>query len=288
MFEFSELFLLLLAAMTCVNAMDKRQVFEALRAYLVRKGFSYRSLFWLTGFLAFFFIAHPRQPDHCTDDVCVLLAMGKNNAKFVCIGCINVVVAANAGGAFSPVGDITTLMVWQKGLVAFAGFFQLFVPSLVNHLVPAAIMYFAIPDANPVSGDERVAMRRGAKRILFLFGCTIATAVSFHSFLHIPPFPGMKTGLAYLQFFGYYLKKTHRPDVAEGKYVGLIGDVTPAGKQDKMFDFFNRLARAEWDTLLSFYCHLKWTPVILPGYAASILVQMWLNASSFPGPIGAG
>jgi len=52
---------------------------------------------------------------------------------------------------------------------------------------------------------------------VFLFGCTIATAVCFHNFLHIPPFLGMMTGLAYLQFFGYYLKKTHRPAASEGK-----------------------------------------------------------------------
>ena len=52
--EFAELFLFLLAAMTYVNAMDERQVFEALRSLLVRRGLSYRSLFWLTGVLAFF------------------------------------------------------------------------------------------------------------------------------------------------------------------------------------------------------------------------------------------
>ena len=63
----------------------------------------------------------------------------------------------------------------------------------------------------------------------------------------------MMTGLAYLQFFGYYLKKTHRLAVTDGKYVGSIGDVTPVGDQEKMFDFFNRLARSEWDTLLFFY-----------------------------------
>jgi Na+/H+ antiporter NhaD/arsenite permease-like protein len=52
--------------------------------------------------------------------------------KLVTVGCVNVVVAANAGGAFSPFGDITTLMVWQKGMVPFADFFQLFLPSLVD------------------------------------------------------------------------------------------------------------------------------------------------------------
>jgi len=384
--EFSELFLFLLAAMTYVNAMDERQVFEALRALLVRRGFGYRSLFWLTGFLAFFLSPILDNLTTALVMCAVLLAVGKDNTKFVGIGCINIVVAANAGGAFSPFGDITTLMVWQKGLVEFTGFFLLFIPSLVNYLVPATIMSFAIPAEKPAATDDLVMMRRGAKRIMFLFGCTIITAVSFHNFLHLPPFLGMMTGLAYLQFFGYYLKKTHRPLISEGKYVGAIGDVTPVGHQDQLFDFFNRLARAEWDTLLFFYgvvmCvgglgfigylslvssalyidvgptfaniavgvlsaivdnipvmfavlsmnpdmelghwllvtltagvggsmlsigsaagvalmglargkytffgHLKWAPVIILGYAASIMVHMWLNADTFSIPIGSG
>ena len=58
-------------------------------------------------------------------------------------------VAANAGGAFSPFGDITTLMVWQKGIVDFRTFFLLFIPSVVNFVVPAAIMHFAMPDVVP-------------------------------------------------------------------------------------------------------------------------------------------
>jgi NhaD family Na+/H+ antiporter len=251
--EFSELFLFLLAAMTYVNTMDERLVFEALRTRLVRRGFSYRSLFWLTGLLAFFL--SPILDNLTTALVlcAVLLAVGKDNARFVSIGCINIVVAANAGGAFSPFGDITTLMVWQKGLVDFYTFFLLFIPSVVNFVVPAAFMHFAIPAGNPAASTEQIAMRRGAKRIMLLFACTIATAVSFHKFLHLPPFLGMMTGLAYLQIFGFILKKTHTPGPIDRKYVGSIGDVTPVGAQEEMFDFFNRLARAEWDTLLFFY-----------------------------------
>jgi NhaD family Na+/H+ antiporter len=381
--EFSELFLFLLAAMTYVNAMDERQVFEALRTLLVRRGFSYRSLFWLTGLLSFFLSPILDNLTTALVMCAVLLAVGKDNARFVSIGCINIVVAANAGGAFSPFGDITTLMVWQKGLVDFYTFFLLFIPSVINYVVPAACMHFAIPSGNPAAGTEKVIMRRGAKRIMLLFACTIVTAVSFHNFLHLPPFLGMMTGLAYLQFFGYYLRKTHKPATVESKYVGAIGDVTPVGAQEQMFDFFNRLARAEWDTLLFFYgvvlcvgglgfigylamasetlyinagptfanitvgvlsaivdnipvmfavlsmnpdmelghwllvtltagvggsmlsigsaagvalmgqargkytffSHLKWTPVIMLGYAASIMAHLWVNADTFKVPV---
>lgn len=165
--EFSELFLFLFAAMTYVNAMDERQVFEALRAYLVRKGFGYRSLFWLTGILAFFLSPILDNLTTALVMCAVLLAVGKDSPKFVAVGRINIVVAANAGGAFSPFGDITTLMVWQKGLVDFSTFFQLFVPSVVNYVIPAVIMQFAVPAGNPATSDEKIAMRRGAKTIMF-------------------------------------------------------------------------------------------------------------------------
>lgn len=72
----------------------------------------------------------------------VVLAVGRDSSKFIALACVNIVISANAGGAFSPFGDITTLMIWQKGIVPFQSFLLLFVPSLVNSLVSAAIMYF--------------------------------------------------------------------------------------------------------------------------------------------------
>ena len=98
----------------------------------------------------------------------VLLACGKGNPKFLSIGCINIVVAANAGGAFSPFGDITTLMVWQAGIVDFLVFFKLFIPSVVNYLIPASIMYFFIPNEKPDVSSDVVHMKRGSKVIIFL------------------------------------------------------------------------------------------------------------------------
>jgi NhaD family Na+/H+ antiporter len=252
--EFSELFLFLLVAMTYVNAMDERQVFMALRTWLIRKGCNYRVLFWITGVLSF--MLSPVIDNLTTALVmcAVVLAVGKDNKRFVSIACVNIVVAANAGGAFSPFGDITTLMVWQKGIVEFYTFFLLFVPSLVNFLVPAALMHWFVPTGNPECGVEQVELRRGAYVIPALFICTIATAVSFHSLLHMPPVLGMMTGLAYLQFFGYYLKQTHIETPQDTLDYGRLGDVVPSGRKTRpAFDVFGRLARAEWDTLLFFY-----------------------------------
>jgi len=251
--EFAELFLFLLAAMTYVNAMDERQIFEALRTWLARKRCSYRLLFWITGIIAFFLSPVIDNLTTALVMCAVVLAVGKDNAKFISLACINIVVAANAGGAFSPFGDITTLMVWQKGLVDFSTFFLLFVPSAINFALPALCMHAFVPAGTPPPDGASVAIRRGGFIIMFLFAATIATAVSVHSFLHLPPMLGMMTGLAYLQFFGYYLKKTHNKTVRFSPNYGTIGDVLPIDSEERPFDVYRRLARSEWDTLLFFY-----------------------------------
>lgn len=258
--EYAELMLFLLVAMTYINAMDERNVFEKLRSWLIAKGFGFRQLFWITGGLAFFISPIADNLTTALLMCAVVLAVGGSNNKFVLLACINIVVAANAGGAFSPFGDITTLMVWQKnittaqGTVDFFEFFNLFIPSVVNWLVPAVIMTFAVPDEKPEGGGEGAEMKRGAKRIIFLFLATIITAVSFHNFIHLPPGIGMLTGLAYLQFFGFYLKKTYHKELATSN-----GDASTELEHDEQmgdpiaFDIFNKIARAEWDTLLFFY-----------------------------------
>ncbi len=235
--EYAELFLFLLVAMTYIEAMRERLVFEKLKVWLISKGFSYRQLFWLTGFIAFFM--SPIADNLTTALVmgAVVLAVGAGNARFISIAFVNIVVAANAGGAFSPFGDITTLMVWQKGLVDFQQFFSLFLPSLVNFLIPAGIMHFAIKNEKPKIIDEQVDIKMGGVLITFMFLLTIATAVSFHNFLHLPPAMGMMTGLGYLMVISYFVKRGYNPN-------------DPISEK---FDIFKNVSRAEWDTLLFFF-----------------------------------
>ncbi|SDT83809.1 sodium:proton antiporter NhaD [Desulfobacula phenolica] len=205
--EYAELFLFLLAAMTYINSMEERNVFQALRAWLVSKGFSLRVLFWITGLLSF--VISP-VADNLTTALlmgAVIMSVGGDDKKFVALACVNIVIAANAGGAFSPFGDITTLMVWQNGKVAFTEFFHIFVPSLVNWLVPAICMNFAVAKTSPKKLDEKVEMKYGAKVVMALFLLTIITAVSFHNFLQLPPAAGMMLGLGYLGFFSYHIKR---------------------------------------------------------------------------------
>ena len=249
--EYAELFLFLLVAMTYINAMEERLVFEALRVRLVRSGFSLRQLFWITGALAFFISPVADNLTTALLMCAVVMAIGKDNAIFVSMACVNIVVAANAGGAFSPFGDITTLMVWQKGVIDFWDFFNLFIPSAVNWLVPALIMSFVVPNAQPASCEIDVNMKRGGVVVMILFLLTICTAVSFHNFLNLPPMMGMMTGLAYLKFFGFYLKKTHKKAGEAARR--RRSDANEQLGDTVAFDVFKHIARAEWDTLMFFY-----------------------------------
>ncbi|MBA5248652.1 MAG: sodium:proton antiporter, partial [Gammaproteobacteria bacterium] len=202
--EYAELFLFLLVAMTYIEAMRERQVFEALKVWLINKGLSFRQLFWLTGFLAFFISPIADNLTTALIIGAVVMAVGGSNVRFVSIAFVNIVVAANAGGAFSPFGDITTLMVWQKGIVEFSEFFSLFVPSLINFIVPAAIMHFFIENESPSATESAVTINRGGVWIVGLFILTIATAVGFHNFLHLPPAMGMMLGLSYLMIASFF------------------------------------------------------------------------------------
>lgn len=234
--EFAELFMFLLVAMTFINTMTERNVFEYLRAWLVARNFSFKKVFVITGVLSFFISPIADNLTTALLMCAVVMAVGVGHTKFVALACINIVVAANAGGAFSPFGDITTLMVWQKGVIDFFGFFQIFIPSVVNYIVPAAIMYFAIPDQQPAAVSDTVVIKKGGILVVFLFLGTIAFTVSGHQFFHIPPTFGMMTGLGVLGFFSFYLKSS--------------GEKFSDGKK---FDFFEIIGKAEWDTLLFFY-----------------------------------
>jgi len=234
--EFAELFLFLLVAMTYINALQERNVFDFIRYKLISKGFNFRQLFLLTGVITFFLSPIADNLTTALVMCSVLLACGKGNNKFLAIGCINIVVAANAGGAFSPFGDITTLMVWQAGIVDFFTFFNLFIPSVVNYVIPATIMYFFVPNEIPNVSSDKITIKRGGKVIIFLGLFTIFSAVNFHNILHLPPMLGMMFGLGLLGLYSFYLKITFNPEYEERK-----------------FDFLRKVSKAEWDTLLFFF-----------------------------------
>ncbi len=256
--DYAELLLFLLAAMTYINVLEECQVFAALQGWLNRRRFSLRAVFWLTGFLAF--VISPLADNLTTALLLgtVVMAVGKDERRFVTPACVNLVVAANAGGAFSPFGDITTLMVWQQGRVEFGEFFHLVLPALANWLLPALIISLAVPATRPRPQAGKVMMRRGARRIMLLFLLTIVTAVSFQNLLGLPAAVGMMLGLSWLGLFVYYLRMRERRFDGLQPVLGEEGlEGRPAGAAHDRgrapLELRRQVARVEWDTLLFFY-----------------------------------
>ncbi len=247
--DFSELMLFLLSAMTFINTMEERNIFSLLRARLVSSGLSLRAIFWITGLLAF--CISPIADNLTTALImgAVVIAVGAGNAAFIAISCINIVIAANAGGTFSPFGDITTLMVWQSGHIQFSEFFDLFLPSVVNWLLPAAIMSMALPKAMPAPMIEEIQVKTGGYFVVGLFLFTIIMTVTIHNTVHLPPFLGMMTGLGLLKLYGYRIK------MAERRQPQLVAETVADedNNNPEAFDIFKSVQRAEWDTLMFFY-----------------------------------
>lgn len=248
--EYAELMLFLMAAMSYINTLEERKVFDALRGRLIAAKLSLRALFWTTGAISF--VMSPVADNLTTALVmgAVVVALGKGSKNFVAVACINIVVAANAGGVFSPFGDITTLMVWQDGKVEFHEFLVLFIPALVSWLLPAAAMSLTVPKIRPQGESHAFAVKPGGYVIAALFILTIAGTVVLHHVLNLPPFLGMMTGLGMLKIYGYFIERRELREWAQMKPLPGLPDYKPA---QKPFDIFISLQRVEWDTLLFFY-----------------------------------
>jgi Na+/H+ antiporter NhaD/arsenite permease-like protein len=246
MIEYGELLLFLIVAMAYINLMEDRNVFEKLKSILLRSGCGYLAIFWLTGVISFFLSAVADNLTTALVMSTVVIAIGNDNKKFVTMACVNVVVCANAGGAFSPFGDITTLMVWQTGAVKFHEFFAIFLPSAVNALIPAIIMSFFLPKMKSQTIiQEKVFFKKGAVPSILLFIATIITAVTFENLLHLPPALGMMTGLGYVMIYSYLYGRSlikhqkNNPNCHKMRY--------------EAFNIFDNVKNAEWDTLLFFF-----------------------------------
>ena len=252
--DFSELFLFLLSAMSFVNTMVERNVFEVLRFRLSSLRLSTRGIYWAVGALSF--VLSP-----IADNLTTALVMGAvaisalgHDRKSTAGACVSIVVAANAGGVFSPFGDITTLMIWQKGFVQFGQFFTLFLPSLVNWLIPAFLISFSIPKSATHAALAVAKVRKGGWVVVALFLLTIAATVVLDRTLQLPPYLGMMMGLGGLNLFSYFLHRAEErelPQVPEDATLAMQPD--DRAQTIKPFSIFTILEKIEWDTLLFFY-----------------------------------
>ena len=249
-----ELLLFILVSMTYLNTMEERGIFDALRIFLLSKRYSYRQLFWITGALAFLLSTIINGLAIGLLMGAVASAVGKKQPQFVALACVNVVVAANAGGTFSPLGGISTLFVWQQGILHFFDFFHLAIPCLVNFLVPACIMHFFIPKETPDVSAQTINLRRGARLVIALFALTLMITVCSNVFLLLPPAAGMMAGLGILQFYNFYLTKTAHEEESDFAHVYKLFQLdVPAKNSKQTFDVFKNVGHIDWDTLLFFY-----------------------------------
>ncbi len=232
--EIAEIFFFLFVAMTFIETMIERNVFDVLKYKLISKGYTYKQLFWFTGLLAFFISP---VADNLTTALIlstVLFTIDKTTKEFLVPSAVNIVVAANAGGAWSPFGDITTLMAWTAGKGEFLDFLALFPASIIGYFVTAWLLSRVVPNGHPPFSEQTnkiEILKPGAKTIIYLGVATIAIAVLGHQFFHFPAMWGMMFGLAILKLYSYRLKR----------------------RDGETFDVFVNMKHVENDTLLFFF-----------------------------------
>lgn len=189
----------LMGAMTIVELVDQNGGFNFVRDMLKTK--SKRGLLWRIAFLTFFLSAIL---DNLTTSIVMIMILRKlvDERQDRLVYASLVVVAANSGGAFSPIGDVTTIMIWNKGLITAVGVIkELLMPSLVSMVIPAYLLSLMLKgDMQPVaetSTGEKVITAEGdltasqRKTVFFLGVGGLIFVPIFKSITHLPPFVGI-------------------------------------------------------------------------------------------------
>lgn len=229
--EYCELLLFLFVAMTYINSIKAFGVLSKIQDLITTKKLTYKKIYWLTGFLAFFISPIADNLTTALLMCSIIISIDQTNKKFINLSCINIVIAANAGGAFSPFGDITTLMIWQNNIIKFESFFNIFIPSLISFLVPSIIISYKIEKNIPKnSNNTNIELKHNAFYLIALFLFTIIFTIIIQTSLHLPSTIGMMTGLGLLYLFEYI-----------------------HNKKNNTFNITEQINKIEWDTLLFFY-----------------------------------
>jgi len=196
----------LMGAMTIVEVVDAHSGFDVITSRI--KTTRLASLMWLIAAVTFVLSA---LLDNLTTTIVMVSLLGKlldKRQDRLCLAGI-VVIAANSGGAWSPIGDVTTTMLWIGGQVTTLGIIKaLWLPSVVSMLVPLAVMSFLMRgrqvEAPPQSGHDAGRQASPFERnVMFLLGLAILVAVPvFKTITHLPPFMGILLGLGLLWLVG--------------------------------------------------------------------------------------
>ncbi|HIH2762661.1 MAG TPA: sodium:proton antiporter NhaD [Candidatus Azoamicus sp. MARI] len=230
---YCELFFFLFVAMIYINILKNLFLFDFIKNKIVSKKISLKKIYIFTGVLSFLISPFADNLTTALIMSSIILHINNDNKSFVNLSFINVVVASNAGGVFSPFGDITTLMIWQSGMIKFSSFFYLFFPSLISFIIPSIIMSFFIRDVNSnvdvkIFVSYETSLSFDAKVVLSLFFLTILSAVFFQAYLNISSVFGMMFGFSFLQIFLFLKNKNN-------------------------FTLSSQVINIEWETLLFFY-----------------------------------
>ena len=232
----------LMGAMTIVEVIDQNGGFNFVRDTLKTK--SKKTLLWRIMFMTFVLSAIL---DNLTTSIVMVMILRKlvESKKDRLIYASLVVIAANSGGAFSPIGDVTTIMLWNKGLITAAGVIkEIFIPSLVSAVIPAYILSLSLKGelvaVTPKSGTlaEANELTKAQRKAVFFIGVGGLIFVPiFKSITHLPPFVGILLVLGLLW------------TVTELFYANLHGREEKGGMQKRVT---NILSRIDMSTILFF------------------------------------
>ncbi len=230
----------LMGAMTIVELVDQNGGFNFVRNTLKTK--SKKALLWRIAFMTFFLSAIL---DNMTTAIVMVMILRKlvsdhkERIKYAAL----VIIAANAGGAFSPIGDVTTIMLWNKALITAGGVIkELLIPSIVALVVPAFIISLKLKGNVEYPEDETVSMGNDfteaqRKAVFFLGVGGLIFVPIFKSITHLPPFVGILLVLAVLW------------TTTEVFYRNLSAEASKGGMQKRVT---NMLSRIDMSTILFF------------------------------------
>ena len=223
----------LMGAMTIVEVVDQNGGFDWVRRVMHTK--SKRALLWRIAFMTFFLSAIL---DNLTTSIVMIMILRKlvSQHKDRILYASLVIIAANSGGAFSPIGDVTTIMLWNKGLITATGVIsEILIPSVLSMVIPAIIIQMGLKgdlddgtnQDNAVAVDEHELNEFQRKVVFFVGVVGLMFVPVFKSITHLPPFVGILLILSVLWIITelFYAKLKDGADARKKRVVSLIRNI---------------------------------------------------------------
>lgn len=223
----------LMGAMTIVELVDQNGGFNFVRDLM--RTTSKRSLLWRIAIMTFFLSAIL---DNLTTSIVMIMILRKlvsdhkDRIKYASL----VIITANSGGAFSPIGDVTTIMLWNKGLITAAGVIkEIFIPSVVSMVIPAFIMQYTLKGklgyaATPQAATSASDLTARQRKVIFFLGVGGLIFVPiFKSITHLPPFVGILLVLGVLwtvsEIFYRHLGHTEEKGAMQKRVTNMLSRI---------------------------------------------------------------